>query len=315
MVYFFHMFNPLTWIKANKLATVLLVTVAYLVLAQSRSYMNVRNTAQYDTATFMQSDSVGVASKMAGGTVASSRNMSPTFQEAAPAPDVANRMVVTNSQLSLVVKNVNAGITAVKTYVQSIGGYMVNSTINRPEEGGTGTITVRIPSDKLDEALEQLKGQAVKVVSENMDGQDVTDQYVDNDARMAILVANKARFEEIMKSATAIEDILEVQNQIFNLQSQIDSIKGQQKYLEQTAKMSLVTLYLSTDELSLPYAPSNAWRPAVIFKTAVRSLVSTVQGFGSFLIWLGVYAIVWLPIVLIVLFLARRNRKATTPTT
>jgi len=47
------------------------------------------------------------------------------------------------------------------------------------------------------------------------------------------------------------------------------------KYFEQSAKLTKITVYLSTDELSLPYAPTNQWRPLVIVKEAFRSLIST----------------------------------------
>lgn len=234
------MFNPLSWIQHNKLSAVLIGLVLVIFFAQFRNNnrpYGVTQTLQFDEG----SDSVGTlgmaksSSSMPSSALGGFRS-----REAAPAPDVTNRMVVTNSYLSLVVKDVNAGVARVKQYVQSIGGYMVNSSISRPEEGGTGTITVRIPSDQLDEALAQLKNQAVKVVSENLDGTDVTDQFVDNEARLVILERNKARFEAIMTQATEVNEILRVQNEIFNLQSQIDSIKGQQNYLTQTAKMWLM---------------------------------------------------------------------------
>lgn len=318
VLYFFDMNNFFSWIKKNKLLTVLIVVIFFLLYSQyasSRSPFTSSMSVMREDAAIGYGGGVANQLSMTKSAAPMALDSSISFRQPAPAPDVAERMVVSNSYLGLVVEDVEEGVARVKSYVQSIGGYMVNSSINRPEEGGTGTITVRIPSDKLDEVLAQLKGQAVKVVSENLDGTDVTDQFVDNEARLAILEQNKARFQEIMTRAQTVTDIVKVQDEIFNLQAQIDSIKGQQKYLEQTAKMSLVVVYLSTDELSLPYAPDQAWRPAVVFKLAVRSLVSAVQGFGSALIWLGVYAIIWLPILLVVIVVARKWRKSNPPST
>lgn len=229
--------------------------------------------------------------------------------EAPPAPEVANRMIVTNSYLSLVVEDVGAAVESAKTYTTGLGGYFVNSSINRPEEGGMGTLSLRIPADKLPEALNHFRDQAVTVVSEDLTGTDVTDQFVDNEERLRVLEKNKATFEQIMAQATDVDDIVRVQREIFSLQSQIEAIKGQQQYMEQTSKMALVTLYLSTDELSLPYAPVDAWRPEVIFKTAVRQLVTTMRGVGSALIWIGVYAVLWLPLLIISWLLYRRFNK------
>ncbi len=297
--------------KNNKVATFLLIVVVLMFAGQLRqdsvsplsSFS--KRTATYDSAVNMQS-----ALPMSAGMGAESISM-PFMGEAAPAPEVADRMIVTDSYLSLVVENVASSVDEAKTYATSLGGYFVNSSINRPEEGGMGTISLRIPADKLPEALTHFRDSAVTVVSEDLTGSDVTDQFVDNEERLRVLEANKARFEAIMAQATDIDDIVRVQGEIFSLQSQIESIKGRQQYLEQTSKMALVTLYMSTDELALPYAPVDGWRPEVIFKTAVRELVMTVRGIGTAAIWIAVYSIIWLPLLLIGWLLKRRSNKKT----
>lgn len=232
------------------------------------------------------------------------------YREPAPAPEVKNRLVISESHLSLLVKDVRETLNNIKAQTLKFEGYLVNSSLSRPEEGASAVITLRLPQNRFDEALNYFRSQSVKVVSENLKGTDITDQFVDNQARLTILERNKARFEEIMKSAVKIEEILRVQQEIFNLQSQIDSIKGRQNYLEKSSQMAKITLYLSTDELALPYAPAESWRPEVIFKQAVRSLVSQLQNLGSLAIWFGVYAVIWLPILLVVLYLRRRKKPA-----
>ena len=102
---------------------------------------------------------------------------------------------------------------------------------------------------------------------------------------------------------------MSVQQQLTSLQSQIDNLKGQQKYYEQSAKLSKITIYLSTDELALPYAPTNEWRPTVIFKEAVRSLVGAVRGIGSLTIWIVVFLPIIIPVVLIIRFIRKRKNK------
>ena len=229
--------------------------------------------------------------------------------EAPPTTDVANRMVISESYLSLLVKDVRASLNQIIQTVESMGGYMVTSYLNNPQDAPTATLTVRVPSDQLQSALEQFRGLAVKVVSENLSGQDVTDEYVDNQARLETLEKTKAKFEEIFDKATRIEDILNVQQQIINLQSQIDAVIGQQNYLEKNAQMARLTIYLSTDELALPYAPSETWRPEVIFRQAVRSLIGHLRRLGTALIWLAVYSIVLIPTLLLVRYFMRKVKN------
>jgi hypothetical protein len=85
-------------------------------------------------------------------------------------------------------------------------------------------------------------------------------------------------------------------------------VKGQQKYLEESAKMVRITAFLSTDELALPYAPEDAWRPQAIFRQAVRSLIQLGRGFASLGIWAVVFAPVWLPTLLLLRYLGKRLR-------
>lgn len=314
MVYFFVMTNFFAWVKKNLVLITIIVVLAIALLMQYKR----SQPMYYGDTGVMSEPAIGMGGRAESLMLTKSSDSmgmeSMPYDPVAPAPDVANRMVVTNSYLGLVVDNVVESVESIRNQVQTLGGYVVNSSITRPEDGGTATITIRIPSEKLGETLSALKGQAVEVVSENLDGYDVTDQFVDNAARLTILEQNKARFEEIMAAARTVDEIVKVQQQIFSLQSQIDSIKGQQKYLEETAKSSLVVVYLSTDELSLPYTPDDAWRPEVIFKTAVRGLLTTAQSLGSMLIWVVVYSIIWLPILVIIILVSKRLNK-NPPTT
>jgi hypothetical protein len=110
-----------------------------------------------------------------------------------------------------------------------------------------------------------------------------------------------------LEKAEKVQDILQVQRELINLHQQIDNLKGKQKYLQSNAQMAKVTVYLSTDELALPYSPTHPWRPKVIFKQAVRSLIGTVRLAGTAFIWVGVYSIIWLPLLLVAWLIKRRT--------
>jgi len=230
------------------------------------------------------------------------------LSESAPNANIKDRLVIKNSYLSLQVSKVAVVQKQVIKKAEELGGYMVNSSIENPSDVASATVTVRIPSKQLENALQYYRSLSIKVISENLQGDDVTDQYVDFAAQLKTYEKTKAIFEQMLDKATNIQDILEVQREIINVQSSIDSIKGQMDYLKKNAEMAKITLYLSTDELALPYAPTDTWRPSVIFKQAVRSLVGTVRRIGSLAIWIGVYAIIWVPILLIVLYIRRKRR-------
>jgi len=217
-----------------------------------------------------------------------------------------DRLVVQESNLSLVVKSVRESSDKIADYAKNNGGYMVSSSLSQPEEAPYATVIIRIPSKNLKATLEYLRSLAIKVSSENLYGYDVTDEYTDIEARLATVNKTKAKFEEIMAKATRVSEILEVQRELINVQDQIDALKGRQQYLEKTAELAKITIYFSTDEFALPYAPSPPFRPEVIFKQAVRSLVGTLRGLARLIIWVVVYSIIIVPVVLVIWYFKRR---------
>jgi len=226
----------------------------------------------------------------------------------APSENV-DRLIIQDTSLSLQVKDVSKTIAEIEESAKSFGGFLINSNLSKPESAASGSISIRIPEEKRKEALNSFKNMAVKVVSESVFGNDVTDQYVDIESRLEVLNKTKIKYEDILQKAEKVTDLLAVQQQLTNLQSQIDSLKGQQKYYEQSAKLSKIVIYLSTDELALPYAPTNEWRPMVIFKEAVRSLIQTFRGFGSMIIWIAVYLVIIIPAILIIWFIKQKIQK------
>ncbi|HOZ80780.1 MAG TPA: DUF4349 domain-containing protein [Candidatus Woesebacteria bacterium] len=209
------------------------------------------------------------------------------------------RMVSLATSLNILVKDVPKTIKEIQSQSEKLGGFMVNSSQNNPSSAATGQIQVRIPQDKLSEALESFKKLSVKTISESVTGHDVTDQYQDLEAKLKVLTTTKSKFESIMSSAVKVSDLLEVQRELINLQSQIDQVKGQQQYLDKTTSFSLVSVQLSTDELALPYAPDSAWRPMVIVKESIRSLILVFRFIFNTLIRIIIFTPVWLPLWLI----------------
>ncbi|MFZ2152470.1 MAG: DUF4349 domain-containing protein [Microgenomates group bacterium] len=258
----------------------------------------------YATAPIMPYSGGGVAMDSVGFAAPSTKMMA--FRESAPT-DSANRIVIQDTSLSLQVKDVSQEITTIETLAKGMGGFLVNSNLSKPDSAASGSITVRVPEASRTDALNAFKKLAVKVVSESVYGNDVTDSYVDLQAQLDVLTKTKVKYEDILGKAVRVEDLLNVQQQLTNLQQQIDSIKGQQKYYEQSAKLTKISIYLSTDELALPYAPTNTWRPAVVFKEAVRSLIGSLRSLGNLLIWGIVYVPVLIPVGLVWWYFKRRD--------
>jgi hypothetical protein len=295
------------WLKTHKLVFVLLLIIAFLLLTSLKGLFGVRTTSR---SVSPPSSGMATMEEPALGGLLSTNLSLPEFSQEAPPSTTSDgeRMVVKNSNLSLLVKDVKNTGDKIINHTKSIGGYMVSASYNRPNESPFATITVRVPSTKLDDSLNFFRSLAIKVTSENLVGKDVTDQYVDIEARIATHQKTKAKFEQILEKATQVSEILQVQRELINIQSQIDALEGQKKSLEQNANLSKVTLYLSTDELALPYTPDKAFRPQVVFKQAARSLLGSLRSLANALIWVGVYSVIWVP-VLVIFYIVRKRKK------
>ena len=214
-----------------------------------------------------------------------------------PPVESSQRMVIQDTNMSMLVKDVSESIKGIEKIAVDMGGFMVDKSLTKPEGAASGHISLRVPTEKREDSLDKIRTIGVRVVSEKVFGNDVTDQYVDAEARIANLERVKTKMEVILDQAVKVQDLMEVQMQINNIQEQIDGLKGQQKYLEQTSKLTRISVSLSTDELALPYAPDSVWRPMVVFKTAVRSMIGALRSVADVIIW----GVVYLPVMLIVL--------------
>lgn len=299
----------INWIKRNKLSSILILFIAFIFLKQ---FFGIFNTDLKQSLNLTESAAVYEQSyKPLSETGIESSYIPLRPAGEAPPTDTTERLLVQESYLSLVVKNVNESVNQIISKAEESGGYMVSSNLSQPEEAPYAKVVLRIPAERLTEILEYFRNLSVKVSSENLLGTDVTDQYEDLESRLKTYEKTKIKFEGILEQATQIQDILNIQREIINIQQQIDNIKGRQLYLEQTAKLAKITLHISTDEWSLPYTPSKPFRANVIFKEAVRSLILTIRGLAEKAIWIIVYGAIWVPPILIFILLKKlyKNRK------
>jgi hypothetical protein len=222
----------------------------------------------------------------------------------------AERIVATNHHISLISKNVDDISDKIVDEVGKSGGFVVSSTTDDYQDKTNSYIVARVPADKTTSFINIVKNLSSKVVSENYSASDITDEYKDVQENTRLLEETKSKFETLWKSSSGTQDTLSVLRELQYLQREIDALKGREKYIKEIAQYSLMSISISKDELDLPYTPSESWSAEYIFKQAVRNLVSIFRSLASFIIWAGVFAVIWVPIlVLIFLFMKSFRQK------
>jgi len=232
----------------------------------------------------------------------------------APASQVKqDRMIVRMGSLSVVTNDVRKSIGEVTNFVTSIGGFVVSSQVTGTTDRPSATLQVRVPVEKFQESLDKAKSTGIRVTSEYSSGQDVTEDFVDTQARIKNLQASEAQFVEIMKKAQKISDILEVQTQLERVRGEIEVAQGHAQYLQKSAQLSSITIYFAIDDSQLPVVdPMSVWRPWTVIKAAFRSLVAIFQGIGTILIWLIVFIPFWIVVVLAIYVIKKIVRRKKT---
>src|SRR3990172_6966194 len=220
---------------------------------------------------------------------------------AATAPAGGERLVIKNANLSVVVDNPEATVDAVTQMGESMDGFVVAVNTYKTTYGPEATsatqanMTIRVPGEKLNEALQQIKAMAVEVRSENISGQDVTAEYTALKSRLKNLEAAEKQLQSIMEEATKTEDVLAVYNQLVYTREQIEVIRGQMKYYEQSAAMSAITLDLIPNVVTHPIEVGG-WHPEGAVKEAIEDTVRFLQNFTDGLLY---FAIARLPFLLV----------------
>jgi hypothetical protein len=200
-----------------------------------------------------------------------------------------SRMVIKNADLSIVVDDPIRKLDAIMAMADEMGGFVVNSNVwqNTLSSGARvphASITIRVPAEHLDEALDRIKAGVGEILSENVSGQDVTREYTDLQSRLRNLEAAETQLQEIMDEARETEDVLQVYNNLVNVREQIEVIKGQMQYFEQAAALSAVSVDITGDEEARPLQ-IGGWQPAGVAKDAVETMVNTLQWLGDVAIW------------------------------
>ena len=198
------------------------------------------------------------------------------------------RLVIENADLAIVVKDPKTRMAEINALANEFGGYVVSSNLYQSftslgTEVPEATIVIRVPSERLDEALNRIKEDAVDIDYENRSGQDVTNIYVDLQAQLKAKQAAEAKLLEIMDQATRAEDVLAIYLQVQQVQTEIEQLKGQIQYYEESAAMSSISVRLIAEAGTQPIE-IGPWTPEGAAKEAIQDLIFFVQNFVEFLI-------------------------------
>lgn len=162
---------------------------------------------------------------------------------------VIERKIIRNAELDLELEKPSEAYIQISSIANTQGGFVVTSESQQIGENGQRmTVIIRVPAAKFDDTLKQIRALAGRLLREKASGQDVTEEFVDLTARLKAKHALEDQFLEILKKATKVSDMLEVQNNLNNVRTEIERIEGRMRFLENQASLSTITITLQTPQ-------------------------------------------------------------------
>ena len=222
-------------------------------------------------------------------------------------------MIIRNANISMIVDDTAASIDRITAAAESVGGYISDSRVWRDGEQLRGTITLRIPADRLNAALGVIRKLAVRIQSETLGSQEVTQEYVDLASQLRNAEAAETELRQLMttirQNSKKASEVLAIYQQLAEIRSEIERTKGRMQYLSQMTALASVQVELVPNAIAKPVVEAG-WQPLAIVKNASRALVGALESLAGIAIWVAIYLIPMLLILGFVAFVAWRGINA-----
>jgi len=231
--------------------------------------------------------------------------------------EAADRKIIRNAEITIEVPSTTDAQHQITSIAETHGGFIVTSEAKQRESNDPAQRTldiklvVRVPSNQFGRAFDEIKKLAGNTPSENVTSQDVTEDFIDLEARIKTQKALEVQFLEIMRQANKIADALEVQRQIAEVRTDIEKLEGRKRFLENRSSLSTINVNIQTPKPVITVTETG-------FRQSLREAVSDsitlasdlVLFFARFLIMMAPVAVfVLLPSALMIRYLWRRAKR------
>jgi hypothetical protein len=319
--------------------------ISIVLLSSCSAPARVQNMASESIANPAEGGNSGYAPSVEYGEAESKESVADgTMVSGLPASTI-DRMIIHNAYIEITVTDPQKSSASIQRMVEEFGGFLVQSNITRVSQYIEGygyyylsqaEINIRVPADRLQDAMDFIRSQVndpdLDIANERISGQDVTKEYTDLSAQLTSLEAAKETMVGFLDSAKKIEDVMAIYTEIQRLDMDIERIKGEMKYYEESAAFSSIDILITQSEEELNQIRKDLqekldqkkkdlggfdfanWQPLFVAKDALETLVNVLMGIGSVLIWILLFVapvilVITVPIYLLVKLLSRKKKK------
>lgn len=225
------------------------------------------------------------------------------------------RALILTANVSLKAKDAWGVSERAQAIALGLGGDVMSLSQSGSGDHRSATLALRVPQARFNDALRQIRDiPDIEVLSSNVDGKDVTDQFVDLEARLAAKKAEEQRYLALLARAEKIEDILRIDSVLAQVRTQIEQLTAQVNSIKSRTTYSTIVVQVAPmGPAPVPTPDPKAYDPSKTVERAITALVSLLRYAADAAIWTLVFG--WIPLVLFGLAVVLgRARPRTSPT-
>ncbi|MDX9948243.1 MAG: DUF4349 domain-containing protein [Bacteroidales bacterium] len=225
--------------------------------------------------------------------------------DAAPAPvekpemqEVNKKKIIKDGRIGLKVTDLEKTKTRIDTLVRSFGGYYANENFNNTDWESSYNLKIRLPFSNFEKFIAVVESGIGEILYKGIDARDVTDQFIDLETRLETKRNYLQRYNDLLKQAKTIKEILDIEEKIRVLEEEIDSTTGRLKYLSDLVDYSTLDLTISKRK-DFRYNPVDRDKFSERLK---QSLSKGWLGFVDFILFLIKVWPFWIIVILLIFF-------------
>ena len=195
--------------------------------------------------------------------------------------NLAERQVISTASISLEVETVDTTVTNVRVLAESLGGFVEQMSVSGEPDQQVANLTIRVPQSQFFTALDQLSALG-EVRSQNLSSQDVTEEFIDLEARLTSSLREEQSLLSLLDKAENVSDILTIERELSRIRTEIERFQGQLNFLENRVDLATIGVSLFTPQVDPSDPPSASLTIEASNVTSmvekVKALVETVDG-------------------------------------
>jgi hypothetical protein len=245
-------------------------------------------------------DTATLAAGIVGGVPGGSTARAVTMYQKGVSGTPDDRKLVSTSSFDLLVKHPAEAAERIRLLTERVGGFLVKSQTNGVQDATSASIVVRVPAARFVEVAAEIRKLGVRIENEEMQSEDVTRQYVDQQAHLRNLRAQEAQYLSILKQARSVKDTLEVSQKLNGVRGEIEQQQAEFETLSRQADTVAISVSLRTETQAKVFGVS--WRPSYELKLAMAQGLEGLANYATSMLGLVFYLpaiLLWLATILI----------------